>query len=47
MAKKKVEEPVYPAASLVITKDRFIELLTAQIEKGKEFSDKCASCHIQ
>lgn len=36
MAKKKVEEPVYPAAPLVITKDRFIELLTAQIEKGKE-----------
>ena len=39
MAKKKVEEPVYPAAPLVITKDRFIELLTAQIEKGKELLD--------
>lgn len=36
MAKKRVEEPVYPAAPLVIVKDRFIELLTAQIEKGKE-----------
>lgn len=39
MTKKKVEEPVYPAAPLVITKDRFIELLTAQIEKGKELLD--------
>lgn len=40
MAKKKyAEEPVYPAAPLVITKDRFIELLTAQIEKGKELLD--------
>lgn len=36
MAKNKIEEPVYPAAPLVIPKDRFIELLTAQIEKGKE-----------
>lgn len=36
MAKKKNEEPVYPAAPLVIAKDRFIELLTAQIEKGRE-----------
>jgi predicted nucleotide-binding protein len=39
MAKKKIEEPVYPAAPLVIAKDRFIELLTAQIEKGKELLD--------
>lgn len=36
MAKKNNDEPVYPAAPLVIAKDRFIELLTAQIEKGKE-----------
>lgn len=39
MAKNKIEEPVYPAAPLVIPKDRFIELLTAQIEKGKELLD--------
>jgi hypothetical protein len=37
MAKRKyVEEPVYPVAPLVITKDKFIGFLTAQIEKGKE-----------
>lgn len=36
MAKKKVEEPVYPVAPLVIPKDKFIGLLTAQIEKGTE-----------
>ena len=36
MAKKQNEEPVYPAAPLVIAKDRFVELLTAQIDKGKE-----------
>ena len=36
MAKNKNDEPVYPAAPLVIAKDRFVELLTAQIEKGKE-----------
>lgn len=36
MAKNKIEEPVYPAAPLVITKVRFVELLTAQIVKGKE-----------
>lgn len=36
MAKKKyAEEPVYPASPLVITKEKFTELLTAQIEKGK------------
>lgn len=39
MAKRKIEEYVYLAAPLVITKDRFIELLTAQIEKGKELLD--------
>ena len=37
MAKKKnVEEPVYPVAPLIISKDKFIGLLTAQIEKGTE-----------
>lgn len=36
MVKKKNEEPVYPAAPLVIPKEKFSELLTAQIEKGKE-----------
>lgn len=36
MAKKKNEEPVYQAAPLVISKERFSELLKAQIEKGKE-----------
>ena len=39
MSKNKIVEPVYPAAPLVIPKDRFIELLTAQIEKGKELLD--------
>ena len=39
MAKKKNDEPVYPAAPLVIAKDKFVELLTAQIEKGKELLD--------
>lgn len=37
MAKKRKEESVYLAAPLVITTDRFIELLKAQIKKGKEF----------
>lgn len=37
MAKKKnIEEPVYPTAPLVISKEKFIELLTTQIEKGRE-----------
>lgn len=36
MAKKKNDEPVYMPASLVIPKERFIELLRSQIEKGKE-----------
>jgi len=37
MAKKKyAEEPVYPTASLVIAKGKFLELLGTQIEKGKE-----------
>lgn len=36
MTKKKVEEVVYPVAPLVIAKEKFTELLTSQIEKGKE-----------
>jgi len=36
MAKKKVEEVVYQVAPLVIAKEKFTELLTAQIEKGNE-----------
>ena len=36
MAKKKIDEPVYPVVPLVIPKERFIELLNAQIGKGKE-----------
>lgn len=36
MANKKVNEDVYPVASLVITKEKFTELLTAQIEKGND-----------
>lgn len=35
MTKKRIEEPVYPVVPLVISKEKFIELLTAQIEKGK------------
>lgn len=33
MAKKRIEEPVYPVAPLVITKDKFTELLTTQSEE--------------
>lgn len=36
MAKKKYEEPVYPAAPLRIAKEAFCNLLSMQIEKGKE-----------
>lgn len=36
MAKRKKEEPVYPAAPLVIPKDKFVKLLQEQISKGKE-----------
>lgn len=36
MAKKSNVEPVYPAAPLIIPKEKFTELLTAQIEKGNE-----------
>lgn len=36
MAKKKNEEPVYPSAPLVISKNQFVKLLQEQIEKGKE-----------
>ena len=36
MAKKKNEQPFYPAAALVISKDNFVKLLQEQIEKGKE-----------
>ena len=36
MANKKVNEDVYPVASLVITKEKFTELLPAQIEKGND-----------
>lgn len=39
MAKKKNEEPVYPSAPLVVSKDKFVELLQEQIEKGKELLD--------
>lgn len=40
MAKKKVEEVVYPVAPLVIAKEKFTELLTSQIEQGKRFSSQ-------
>ena len=36
MTKKKVEEPVYPESPLKISRERFCELLSVQIEKGKE-----------
>lgn len=36
MAKKKVEEPVYPESPLKISRERFCELLSEQIEKGKK-----------
>ena len=36
MAKKKVEEPVYPESPLVITRDQFCSLLKEQIFKGEE-----------
>lgn len=36
MAKKNVEEPVYPEAPLKISRERFCELLSEQIQKGKE-----------
>lgn len=36
MAKKKVEEPVYPESPLVITRDQFCSLLKEQITKGDE-----------
>lgn len=39
MAKKRMEEPVYPVVPLVIPKDKFIELLTTQIGRGKELQD--------
>lgn len=34
--KKKVEVPIYPEAPLIITRERFCELLRGQIEKGNE-----------
>ena len=36
MANKKVKEEVFPVASLVIAKEKFTELLTAQIKKGND-----------
>ncbi len=36
MAKKNVQEPVYPEAPLKISRERFCELLSEQIQKGKE-----------
>ena len=36
MAKKTISVPVYPEAPLTITRERFCELLTEQIQKGTE-----------
>lgn len=36
MAKKKVDEPVYPESPLVITRDQFCSFLKEQITKGEE-----------
>lgn len=36
MAKKKEEEPVYPEAPLIISREKFCELLSGQIKKGEE-----------
>ncbi len=36
MAKKKAEEPVYPEAPLIISREKFCELLAEQIKKGDE-----------
>ena len=36
MAKKKVEKPVYPESPLKISREKFCELLSEQIERGKE-----------
>lgn len=36
MTKKKIDDPVYPEAPLIISRERFCDLLTEQIKKGSE-----------
>ncbi len=36
MAKKKIEEPIYPESPLKVSRERFCELLSEQIQKGND-----------